>query len=469
MKQCQNCYRFLSSHSDRCLYCTHKNIKDLIFEFSSYNSNYKIYTHEIIVDDQALTIIKSIGRGGFGRVLKVLHNTDKKFYAIKVPLIFDEIFSNQKGKSDKEIKKSQEFLENEINTLTSVTDETFIQRFKKGILRTSVKGRDTRFPVLIMELADCTLEEIIKYVSIKGGNRIPFAEKVKIIKESVNAISHLHSLGVLHRDLSPDNLFAADREDKITYVLGDFGASKSLFEMEAGTQSSEVVGHNAYLDPCRYNRKYNRDFRLDIYSLGIIITEILMGRFWTDVMGRENIHDFLAVDFEKEFLLQSGTKYITADLIEVLRKAVKRDIEERYGTVDEFRQALFTVLDAHPEEMVTEYTAPNTITFPFYFTIKLPFELVDTTFSQEIIKFEEEEKIVLPDYRGAKILFSGFFPKKVKIKNTGLYSAVISGNAILLNFLNSKYMEIEKLIEEFEEDVAGELNFKGIIEIEKVS
>lgn len=469
MKQCLKCHRFLSSQASHCLYCSHKDIKELEFEFSSYNPNYKIYTHEIIVDGQAYRIIKSIGRGGFGRVIKVFHTTEKKHYALKVPLIFDEIFSNQKGKQERDIKKSLEYLKNEIDTLVNVTDEAFIHRYKKGMVKARVKGRDTHFPVLVMELADCTLEEILKQVSKGGENRIPYDEKVKIIKESVNAISHLHSLGVLHRDLSPDNLFAVDREDKITYVLGDFGASKSLFEMESGTRSSEVIGHNAYLDPCRYNRKYNRDFRLDIYSLGIIITEILMGRLWMDVMGKENIHDFLAVDFEKEFLLQPGSKYIPANIIEVLRKAVKRDIEERYDTIDDFRQALFDVLESHPEEMVTEYIEPNTITFPFYFTIKLPFELSDKTFSQEIISYDEEEKIVLPDYRGAKIVFGGFFPKKVKIRNTSLYSAVVSGNSILLNFLNSKYMEIEKLIEEFEDEVEGELHFKGIIEIEKVS
>jgi serine/threonine protein kinase len=320
-----------------------------------------------------------------------------------------------------------------------------------------------------MELADCTLEEILLYISKGGENRIPYDEKVKIIKESVNAISRLHSLGVLHRDLSPDNLFAVDRKNTITYVLGDFGAAKTLFNMDADSKSSEVVGHNAYLDPSRYNKKYNRDFRLDIYSLGIIITEILMGRFWTDVMGKENIHDFLAVDFEKEFLLQYGASYIPAPITEVLRKAVKRDIEERYDTVENFKRALFAVLENRPEEIESEYLEPNTVTFPFYFNMKLPFELVDATFSQEIIKYNEGKKMELGDYRGAKIVFNDFFPKKVRVKDTSLYSAVISGNAILLNFLNSKYMEIEKLIEELEDDAVGELHFKGIIEVEKVS
>lgn len=469
MKQCLKCHRLLSSRARNCIYCTHKEIKELEFEFSSYNPNYKLYTHEIIIDDRMFTIVKSIGRGGFGRVLKVVNTTDKKQVALKVPLIFDELFSNQKGKKEQDIVKSQEFLENEIDALSNIEDETFINRYKKGMVKTRAKGKTIRFPVLIMELADCTLEEILLHVSKGGANRIPYDEKVKIIKESVNAMSHLHNLGILHRDLSPDNLFAVDREDKITYVLGDFGAAKALFSMDTDKKSSEVVGHNAYLDPCRYNREYNRDFRLDIYSLGIIITEILMGKLWTGVMGKENIHDFSAVDFEKEFLLQYGAEYIPASITEVLRKAVKRDIEERYETIDDFRHALFEVLDNRPEEIEAVDHAPNIIAFPFYFSMTLPFELNDSTFSQEIIRFNEGMRLEISDYRGAKIVFSDFLPKKVRIKNTSLYSAVISGNAVLLNFSNSKFMEIERLIDEFEDEAEGELHFKGIIEIEKVS
>lgn len=472
MKRCLKCYRFLSSRVEQCIFCSNNNIEELEFEFSKYNPNYAIYTHEIMVDDRPFQVIKSIGRGGFGRVIKVFDNSRQKHFAIKVPLIFDEIFSNQKGKTEKEMRKSLEFLENEIAALADVVDDAFIYTYEKGTIHTSLKGKDTSFPVLIMELAECTLEEIIKYASKGKGYRISFEEKIKMIEDSINAISRLHKHNLVHRDLSPDNLFAVDRGNGISYVLGDFGAAKSLIEMEAGSQASEVVGHNAYLDPCRYNKKYNRDFRIDIYASGIIITEILMGKSWMDVMGKENIHDFMAVDFEKEFLLQAGSEYIPAIIVKALRKAVKRDIEARYRTIDDFKKALFPALEARPAReavtVVTEAAPANITTFPFYFTIRLPFELVDTTFSQEIIQFEEGKEVMLADYRGAKIVFKDFLPKKVRVMNTSLYSAVVSGNSILLNFLNSKYMEIEQLLAEFE-DAAGELHFKGMIEVEKVS
>ena len=406
-----------------------------------------------------------------------------------MPLIFDELFSNQKGKSHRELERSQQYMENEIDTLPEVKDEAFIYRFKKGKVRTFASGRETVFPVLIMELADCTVEDLIRYES-RAGSRVPHEEKVKIIRETVNAVSHLHSLGVLHRDLSPDNLFAVDRGDRIAYVLGDFGAAKTLFlnspaqkdplqkeeaDQQPGTfaggpgagQSSEVVGHNAYLDPNRYNKKHNRDFRLDIYSSGVIVTEILMGNFWVDILGREDIPDFPVLDFEKDVLLEFGTGEIPANLVPVLRKAVKRDIEARYKTMDRFREALFTALGTGSGKMTTPVgVGPRSTACPFYFNIKLPFEVTERTFAQEIIRYEKGKKIELPDFRGVKIVFTDFFPRRVKIKGTSFYSATISGNAVLLNFRASEFHKIEKLLGGAAEQASGELCFKGTIEIE---
>ncbi len=459
------CLRFLPGKAERCIYCSHTVFKELEFEPSLLNPNYKIYAHEITVDGQAYTIIHSLGRGGFSRVIKVFNPGEKKYYALKVPLIFDELFSNQKGKPEKELEKSQDYMENEIKASFEVSDEAFLYRYKKGMVQTNSKGRDIQFPVLIMELAECTLEELIKYEAKGGDNHIPYDEKVKIVRESINAISHLHSLGVLHRDLSPDNLFVVDRGSKIAYVLGDFGAATSLLDRMDISKSSEVIGHREYIDPCRYNKKYKHDPRLDIYSLGIIVTEILIGKLWIDVIGRENIPDFLALDFERDFLLEFGPKYIMRHIIEVLKKAVKRNIEERYASIDDFRQALFAILDIDPAKVTIGNISPKTRTIDFYFTIRLPFEVSEKTYFQETITYQEGKKIELSDYRGAKIVFNDFFPQQVQIKNTSFYWAAKHGNAVLLNFNNSQFIKIQKLIEKHKHDIKGELCFKGVMEI----
>ena len=449
----------------------------MVFTSSSVSASYMIYSHEIVVDGVAYTIVKPLGKGGFGTVIKVIDTTENKYYAMKAPLIFDEIFSNNKANREDEIEISQKYLENEINTILKYMDDTFLYIYKKGIAQTYSHGKKVNFPVFMMELADCTINELIKYES-EGKNQIAYEEKVKMIREMVNTISCLHSINVVHRDLSPDNVFVVDRGGKLSYVLGDFGASKRLMDTAVSGKSSKIVGHSAYLDPSRFEDKYRYDLRVDIYSLGIIIVEILMGKFWVKVFGEENISHLIAVDFEKEFLMTEAKKYIDDNIIEVIRKAVRRNPEERYGSVSEFRNELFSVLDISSLQM----TAPLSITpqpepeelkikplaFDFYFNINLPFSAHQQTFAQDIIEFDGSKKIELRNYRGAKIVFKNYSPKKVNLRNTSLYNAVPSENSILLNFKNSEFAKLLKSIKEIEPDVSGELSFKATIESEGV-
>jgi serine/threonine protein kinase len=217
---------------------------------------------------------------------------------------------------------------------------------------------------------------------------------------------------------------------------------------------------------------------VDIYSLGIIVLEILMGKFWIKVFGEENISHLVALDFEKEFLLTEGKKYITDPIIEVLRKAVKRNLEDRYESIDEFRNALFSVLDISSQVMTMPYrTTPQpkpeelkikSLAFDFYFTLNLPFSASDRTFAQDIIEFDKTKKIELRDYRGTKIVFKNYSPQKAILRNTSLYTVVPAENAILLNFKNSEFKKILKSIKEVEKDITGELAFKGTIESEGV-
>jgi serine/threonine-protein kinase len=436
-----------------------------------------IYSHEIVVDDTAYTIVKPLGKGGFGTVIKVIDSSENKYYAMKVPLIFDEIFSNNKANKEDDIETSQKYLENEINTILKYMDETFLYIYQKGMAQTSFHGKKLQFPVFIMELADCTVNDLIKYES-EGKQKIADEEKVKIIRETVNTISRLHSINVIHRDLSPDNVFVVDRGGKISYVLGDFGASKRLHDMKVSGKSSKIVGHSAYLDPSRFDEKFRYDLRVDIYSLGIIVAEILMGNFWLKMFGEENISHLMAMDFEKEFLLTEGKKHIDPRIVEVLQKAVKRDPEERYASVDEFRKKLFSVLDISSQRRTMPLKATPTpppvelttkpLVFDFYFNIKLPFSIADKTFAQDIIEFDKTDRIELGDFRGAKITFDKFKPKKATLRNTNLYNVVLSDDAIMLNFKNSEFAKLLQKIKDIKDNVSGELSFKGTIESEGV-
>lgn len=477
MRQCKKCNRLLSDQVSKCLYCKNEDFKELVFPSSSVSASYIIYSHEIVVDGVAYTIVKPLGKGGFGTVIKVIDTTENKYYAMKAPLIFDEIFSNNKANKEDEIEISQKYLENEIDTILKYMDDTFLYIYRKGTAQTYSHGKKVEFPVFMMELADGTVNDLIKF-EFEGKIQMAYEEKVKMIREMVNTISRLHSINVVHRDLSPDNMFVVDRGGKLSYVLGDFGASKRLHDTALSGKSSKIVGHSAYLDPARFEDKYRYDLRVDIYSLGIIVVEILMGKFWVKVFGEENITHLVALDFEKEFLLTEGKKHIPDKLIEIIGRAVKRKPEDRYQSVDEFRSELFAELDISSQKItaplkVTPQPEPEELkikplAFDFYFNVKLPFASGGETFAQDIIEFDQSKRIELRDYRGAKIVFNDYTPRKALLRNTSLYTAVASENSIFLNFKNSEFKKLLKSIKDIEKDVSGELSFKGTIESEGV-
>lgn len=243
--------------------------------------------------------------------------------------------------------------------------------------------------------------------------------------------------------------------------------------MNSGTQATKIIGHSAYVDPARFDEKYKNDFRMDIYSLGIIIVEVLMGKSWLTVFGEENISHVLSVDFEKDFLLKEATAYFTdTNLIAAIQKAVKHSPEDRYDNVDDFRKVLFAALEITTGGVThitnttkSRDTKLQTRNCDFYFTIPLPFETTDHTFVQDIIVYEAGKKIELRDYRGVGIEFKDFAPRQVEVVNTSLYSAVSTANSVRLNFKKNELLRLLEPVGHIHDKLKGELRFKGTLDI----
>jgi len=473
MKQCLNCQRLLSDSISRCLYCKNEEYREVNLAVKSVSSNYRIYTHELIVDDTAYTILKPLGKGGFGTVLKVFQENTGEYFAMKVPQRFDSIFSNNQANTEESIEMSNQYIENEINTILSLNDETFLYIIKKGEAKTFAKGKNVRFPVFIMELAEGTIDNLIALES-EQQLQLPMEEKIKIIKETINSISHLHSMNIIHRDLSPDNIFLVSRGDRISYVLGDFGASKRLYEPQNSAKSTRIVGHSAYLDPMRYLENYRYDFSTDVFSVGIIITEILMGNFWVKLFGEENISHMAAIDFENDFLLKKAPDFIEKKLVDVLRRSVRRKPDERYASVDEFRAALYDVFDVDSKKHAAPIPTDQAPTagkkfskqIPFRFSVNLPFTAADQTVSQKIFSYQGEKEIVLEDFRGAKILFPDITLSEVEITGTPFYSTTIMDKSVIMNFKNSEFRKTIDPLVKSEKKHSGELQFQGVLHVQ---
>jgi serine/threonine protein kinase len=103
---------------------------------------------------------------------------------------------------------------------------------------------------------------------------IPEKHAVKIARQVASALSNLHNVGILHRDLKPGNIML--RGDG-SIALIDFGLAKRMFPEEEITGSEQIFGTPYYMSP-EQGRGHDVDERSDVYALGVIFYEMLTGK-----------------------------------------------------------------------------------------------------------------------------------------------------------------------------------------------
>jgi serine/threonine protein kinase len=106
---------------------------------------------------------------------------------------------------------------------------------------------------------------------IKQKN-LGFDRKISIIKQTADALDHVHRLGIIHRDIKPENILVTD--DGIVKIT-DFGIGK-IIDSEL-TITGDVMGSPAYMSPESFDSAKTIDYRTDIFSLGVICYELFTG------------------------------------------------------------------------------------------------------------------------------------------------------------------------------------------------
>jgi len=201
---------------------------------------------------------------------------------------------------------------NEINALNTARENDF-QNIVEIFWDDCVEIDGKQFPYFVMEKGDCDLLEYF----LKNTD-IDIQEKLKLCIEIFNAIKELHSIGLYHRDIKPDNVFLFIQDDNFTWKIGDLGLSQ--WRGKDNDAIGERIGPYGWVSPEAMNKflteKYNLgldcsiDSKSDIYQLGQLFWFIFqlnapIGQIYNDDFDKEIIQKDIFFEIIKEMLCYS--------------------------------------------------------------------------------------------------------------------------------------------------------------------
>jgi serine/threonine protein kinase len=297
-------------------------------------------------------IIEQIGEGGMATVYKAYQASMDRNVAIKV--------------LPSQLADSAEF------TQRFQQEARIIAKLEHPhILPVFDYGESDGITYFVMRYLDAgTLRE-----KMEQGRPLALSDVDRLFTQLAEALSYAHSFGIIHRDLKPSNAMI---DSQGNLFLTDFGIAKLLESASPRlTQTDAIMGTPAYISP-EQAQASKVDQRSDIYSLGIILYEMVTGRV---PFVAETPLAVILKHVSDPLPPPSTVKADIPDGIErVVLKALAKDPNDRYATVAEFLSAWKQALDEAkssarraPETVAVKYASANTPSTPAHErTVSIP-------------------------------------------------------------------------------------------------
>jgi len=178
---------------------------------------------------------------------------------------------------------------------------------------------------------------------LKARGRLQVGETIDLLLQAIEGIAEAHAVGIVHRDLKPSNLFLCQRAGRPREVkVLDFGISKLMATDESTeedlTATATMLGSPRYMSPEQVQNAKNVDARTDIWSLGVILYQLLDGKspFAGTTMGETIGKVLLHVPSP----IRDTRSDVPDGLAQVIDRCLERDRERRYRNVAELALAL---------------------------------------------------------------------------------------------------------------------------------
>src|SRR5262245_8885025 len=285
--------------------------------------------------DGKYQIIDRLGVGGMGEIFKVRHIHLNELRVIKI--MRPNVAADDQG--------MQRFLQ-------EARTSTMIKHKNLAMLYDFAQLEDGSY-YMVWEFIDGT--NIQKWISTNGP--IPPRLTVEISIQALNGLEHLHAMGLIHRDISPENIMLSqDHQGKLLVKVIDFGIAKQLAEGEGGqglTQTGMFLGKLKYASPEQagfLKEGEHLDPRSDLYSFGIVLYEMLAGRA---PFQATNPHGYILKHVTEKPAPIAETNpnaKVPAQLESIIMRSLEKQRDTRFATAGAFADALEAIRNTIPPD-----------------------------------------------------------------------------------------------------------------------
>ncbi len=263
--------------------------------------------------------LEFIGSGGMAMVYKSYHPGLNRTVAVKLlpphlssPSLFQARF------------------EREAQTIASLKHPNIVQLFDYG--------EENRTPYMVMEYIEG--ETLSHY--LQGKKALPLVEVQPLVASLANALDYAHDQGMVHRDIKPSNIMLeptpGSPESPFRVVLMDFGVAKLISGETTRLTFTGVLGSFDYIAPEQIEASGEVDRRADIYSLGVMVYQMLAGEL---PFKHNNPGALLIAHMQQQ---PPDPREFNPDLpeeiVSTLLRALEKDPARRHPTAGEFAEAL---------------------------------------------------------------------------------------------------------------------------------